>query len=153
MYLPYFRKTYKRIFFAKETKLAHPDVLCEGAEEIAPVDFLFQSVWDRLVKLAKGEEKMEVKFALPGQLPDEKEIRRQEEKLERERAEKAKKEAEEKKKKEAEDKKKEDAKNEAEDKKRKEEEKMKLQAEQKNKTDNEGKKLDSEAKKEKLKAR
>ena len=37
---------------------------------------LIQSVWERMVKLAQGDKKADIKFALPGQLPDEKEIRR-----------------------------------------------------------------------------
>lgn len=30
-----------------------------------------QSVWERLVKLAKGDERPQVKFVMPGQLPKE----------------------------------------------------------------------------------
>ena len=63
-------------------------------------------MWDRLVKLANGDERMEVKFALPGQLPNEAEVRKEEERIRKEKEEKKKKEAEEKKKKEAVEKKK-----------------------------------------------
>ena len=61
---------------------------------------LLQSVWDRLVKLASGAEHTEVKFALPGQLPNEAELRKEEERKRKEKEDKKKKEAEEKKKKE-----------------------------------------------------
>ena len=57
-------------------------------------------MWDRLVKLANGDERTEVKFALPGQLPNEAEVRKEEERIRKEKEEKKKKEAEEKKKKE-----------------------------------------------------
>ena len=55
---------------------------------------LFQSVWDRLVKLASGAEHTEVKFALPGQLPNEAEVRKEEERKKKEKEEKKKKETE-----------------------------------------------------------
>lgn len=49
-----------------------------------------QSVWDRLVHLANGAPAPTVKFALPGQLPDEKELRRQEEEARKAKVAKAK---------------------------------------------------------------
>ena len=44
---------------------------------------MIQSVWRRLLLLASGAERAPVKFALPGQLPDEAEVRRQEAELKR----------------------------------------------------------------------
>ena len=37
-----------------------------------------QAVWDKLVNLANGRNRPNVKFALPGQLPNEAELRRRE---------------------------------------------------------------------------
>ena len=62
---------------------------------------LIQSVWDRLVLLARGEVSAKVKYALPGELPDEKEIRRKEKEAEKKKEEERKKKEAEKKKKEA----------------------------------------------------
>ena len=45
-----------------------------------------QSVWDSLVKLAQGETKHTVKYALPGQLPNEAEIFRKQKELDRKKA-------------------------------------------------------------------
>ena len=39
---------------------------------------MIQSVWSRLLQLSSGRDRPQVKFALPGQLPDEAEVRRKE---------------------------------------------------------------------------